>query len=692
MIEKEKKVFDKAMRGFNASHESSIEVRKIAAEDRRFLSIPGAMYEGAFGEQFKNKPMFEFNKIKVAANRLVNDYMQNRISPIFSAKEGKEYDKLADVCASLYRADEQDSCSDEALDNAFKEGPAGGGMGAWRLTTREVDEDNEEDERQRIVFEPIYDACKTVYFNTDAKRTEKSDATECWVLTSMSRDYYEDKYDESIDSWPEDVQSEFDWAGPDAVWVAEYYKKEKVKEVYKVYRGLINGVDGIDDEVRYTEEELEDDPELEQNLIDQGYKLVREEKKTCNKVHKYIMSGGGILEDLGFIAGEHIPIIVTYGDRWYIDGNEWFSGIVRNAKDQARLDNMLRSRLAMDSASSGVEKPVVTPEQIAGREDMWSNDNINNNAVLLLNQQYDADGNLIPLALQYTRVSNISPALAALLQVTDQDRKDILGDQLSSEQTSSNVSGRSVELTQQALDSRSYLPIANHGKAIRWCAKVWLSMAKEVYVEEKRKMKAVTESGDTSYIELNRPALNDDGVENDLSKADFDIAVDVGPSSSSKRTASVRELMGLKAIESDPQNAAVIGLFILMNMEGEGLSDLNDYARKRLVEQGIVEPTEDEKKELEAAQANQQPDPQAEYLKAAAQNESAKAVKAQADTMLTAAKVEETRIKVAEMLAGIDASKQQQVLDLIQTLQGLSQEGQSTAPNQAGESKGVSDE
>ena len=94
---------------------------------------------------------------------------------------------------------------------------------------------------------------------------------------------------------------------------------------------------------------------------------------------------------------------------------------------------------------------------------MWADDNTKNYPYLFLEPSIGIDGQEVIPPLQYTRSPQIPPALAALLQTTDQDRKDILGDQAGSEQTAANVSGKAVELTQQSLDSRSYGPIASFG-------------------------------------------------------------------------------------------------------------------------------------------------------------------------------------------------------------------------------------
>ena len=112
----------------------------------------------------------------------------------------------------------------------------------------------------------------------------------------------------------------------------------------------------------------------------------------CIRDSKYIIDGSRVLEDLGFIAGTEIPIIPVYGKRWFIDNRERMMGHVRMVKDAQRLKNMQLSRLAEISAYSTVEKPVFSPEQVAGFEIMWQEDNVKNYPYLLVNPIANADG------------------------------------------------------------------------------------------------------------------------------------------------------------------------------------------------------------------------------------------------------------------------------------------------------------
>lgn len=654
-------VHQEAISEFDDVQSSMRDERLQCLQDRRFYSIAGAQWEGPLGTQFENKPRFEVNKVHLAVIRIFNEYRNNRITVNFVSKEGQESDKLADTCSSLYRADEQDSQAEEAYDNAFEEA-VGGGFGAWRLRAEYEDEEDDENEYQRIRFEPIFDADSSVFFDLNAKRQDKSDARKCWVVTAMSRQAYIDEWGDDPASWPKVVfQRQFDWLTPDVVYVAEYYVVEDAKETVHIYRGL----DG--EERRVRDSELNDDDSLEETLSATGFREVRQKKIKTRKVHKYIMSGSGILEDCGYIAGKHIPIVPVYGKRWFVDNVERCMGHVRLAKDAQRLKNMQLSKLGEISALGSVEKPIFTPEQIASHQMMWAEDNVKNYPYLLVNPLTDGNGNPTAVGpVAYTKAPEIPPAMAALLQITEQDMQDVLGNQQAGEQLQPNISGKAVELIQNKLDMQTFIYMSNMAKAIKRSGEIWLSMAKDILVDEGRKMKGIGEQGEVESIELLKPMATESGAvehENDLSEADFDVAVDVGPSSASKRQTTVRSLTGMMQITQDPETLQVLGAMAMMNMEGEGISEVRDYFRQKLIRMGVVKPTEEEAQQLAAEMQGQQPDPNAVFLQASAEQAQAEAVKARADTILTVAKAEKTKAETAETLAGMDLAERQHIVD-----------------------------
>ncbi|MCW1490380.1 portal protein [Acinetobacter baumannii] len=650
--------------------------RQQCLEDRRFYSIAGAQWEGKLGEQFANKPKFEVNKIHLAVIRIINEYRNNRITVDFVSKDGSQNDELADTCDGLYRADEQDSGAEEAYDNAFEEA-VGGGFGAFRLRACEEDEEDEENERQRIKIEPIFDADSCVFFDLDAKRQDKADANFCFVLTSMTHDAYKEEYGDDPASWKKDISnSEFDWCTPDIVYVAEYYVIEKVKEKQHIFV-LIDGT-----EQRYMADELEKDPSIQERLDATGAQELRIKTLERRKVRKYMMSGSQILEDCGYIAGRYIPIVPVYGKRWFVDNVERCMGHVRLCKDVQRLKNMQLSRLGEIAALSPIEKPIMAPEQVAGFEHMWANDNIDNNPYLLANPLTDINGNVIAQGpISYTKPPQVPQSLAALLQLTDVDIRELLGNQEQGEKINANVSAEAIDLVQNQLGMQSYIYIDNFAKAIKRCGAIWLSMAKELYVEEGRRMKTIGKQDEVDSAELSRPVIGESGIEyeNDLTKASFDVGVDVGPTSSSKKSAIVRQLQALLPYTQDPQDMKILLAMIYMNMEGEGIKDFRNYYRKYLVQLGVVEPTEEEQQEMMAAAQNQPPDPNAQYLEAAAEEASAKAQKAKADTIKVVADAEKTRADTAATLAKMDRDDQQATLDMVQQINQATQQNMASA-------------
>ena len=656
----------KAKRQFDIIQSAVRDERQQCLEDRRFYSIAGAQWEGQLGDQFANKPKFEVNKIHLAVIRIINEYRNNRITVDFVSKDGSKNDDLADACDGLYRADEQDSGAEEAYDNAFEEA-VGGGFGAFRLRACEEDDEDEENERQRIRIEPIFDADSSVFFDLDSKRQDKADAKFCFVLSSMTHDRYMEEYEEDPSSWDKDItNTEFDWFTPDLVFVAEYYAVEKVKEKQHIFQ-LIDGT-----EERYSEKELKEDTSIRERLDATGAQELRIKTIERCKVHKYIMSGQKIIEDCGYIAGRYIPIVPVYGKRWFIDNVERCMGHVRLCKDPQRLKNMQLSMLGEISALSPREKPIFDAEQVAGHENMWANDNLENYPYLIANALRDREGNVVQTgAIGYTKPPQVPPAMTALLQLTDYDIKELLGNQEQGEKINANVSAEAIDLVQGQLGMQSYIYIDNFAKAIKRCGAIWLSMAKELYVEEGRKMKAIGKQDEVDSVELSRPVVSDKGLEyeNDLTKASFDVAVDVGPTSSSRKSAIVRQLQALLPFTTDPQDLKILLAQIYMNMEGEGIKDFRNYYRKWLVQLGVVEPTAEEEQALMAAAQNQQPDPQAELANALAAEANSKAMKAQADTLLTAAKTEQTKADTAKTLSDMEIGQREAVLNAYQQIE-----------------------
>jgi len=668
--EKLAQVHATALRQFDEIWSAVSEEREQCLEDRRFATIPGAQWEGKEGDQFKNRPRYEVNKTHLAPMRIINEYRNNRITVDFISKDGKNDDELADACDGLFRADERDSGAEEAYDNAYEEGVLGG-YGAFRLRTEYEDDEDPDDERQRIRIEPIYDADTSVFFDLNAKRQDKADAKHCFVLYSRTIQSFIDEFGDDPATWPKDEEGTgFDWATPDVVYIAEYYLVDEKTDYALAYLGPAG------DEKKMLESALTDD--MLDELQATGYKETKRKRIKTRCVHKYLMSGADVLEDMGVIAGRNIPIVPFYGKRWFINNIERCAGAVRYAKDAQRLKNMQLSKLAEISAVSSVSKPIVAPQQMTGLSKYWETDNLENYAYLPLNPLIGADGNPMPAGpLAYTQPPEIPPALAALLQLTETDLADLLGNQRDTEKLVSNISGKAVEMIQQQKDIQSFIYESNFAKSIRRAGEIWLSMARDVYVEEGRVMKTVGQQDEIDTVKLGEARMDPEtkalstGV--DFARAKFDVVVDVGPSSTSRRQATVRELTSLLQMTQDPETGMVLLSTAMMNMEGEGLAEVREYSRKKLVQMGIGKPTEEEAEAMAAA--SQQTSANDKALEAMAQEAEAKATGERVKVLKTLAETKKIEADTAETLSNIDISQTDQLASLAAQLGEATQAG-----------------
>lgn len=644
--------------------------REQCIEDRRFI-LAGGAWEGDLLKQFQNMPRPEVNKITLSIRRILNEYRKNYITVKFVPKDDTD-DTTAESLNGLFRADEQDSNARIAYLNAFNE-KVSGGIGAWRLRTVYEDEYDSENEYQRIIFEPITDADKNVYFDVDSKRQDHSDATKCWVLHFYSKEYVEERWDVDTASFPKDDEtSQFDWYRPDGIYVAEYYEVEEAKKRIAM---LVNELNGEQQKI-----DLKEYNERIEEFTALGFYKIKERVVKERKVHKYFVSGSKTLEDCDYVAGKYIPVIMDYGIRWYVDEIERAMGHVRLAKDVTRLGNMVMSKLAQFASLSPMSKPILTPEMVASQNGaiakMWREDPQINNPYLLVNPIADVNGNTVIPQIQYTQTPQIPAPVVALYEMVEKHLQDVLGNQQNAEMMNPRQSGVAVELALDRIDMQSYDYYDNHIIAQKHSGKVWLSMAQEVYCEKGRKMKAMSAEGEISQVELYKPMIIE-GVstyENAFDKSKCDVWVDVGASYTTRREKTVNNLSQLLPFVTtvDPQQAALITNTIMMNMEGEGIADLRKFNRKKLVMAGIVEPNEDEQAEMEEAQANQQPDANTMYLQAEAQNAMAKAEKAKADTVKSLADAENINAKTAEILANMDDKEARTLLETIERLTSVS--------------------
>ncbi|EDA8689548.1 portal protein [Salmonella enterica subsp. enterica serovar Newport] len=696
MAETLEKKHERIMLRFDRAYTPQQDVREKCIEATRFARVPGGQWEGAtaagtkLDDRFEKYPKFEINKVATELNRIIAEYRNNRITVKFRPGDKEASEELANKLNGLFRADYEETDGGEACDNAFDDA-ATGGFGCFRLTSMLVNEYDPMDERQRIAIEPVYDPSRSVWFDPDAKKYDKSDALWAFCMYSLSPDKYEAEYGKtppaSLDvttmtSW------EYDWFEPEVVYIAKYYEVRKESVDVISYRQPITG-----EIATYDSDQIED---IEDELALAGFQEVARRSVKRRRVYVSVVDGQNFLEKPRRIPGEHIPLIPVYGKRWFIDDIERVEGHIAKAMDPQRLYNLQVSMLADSAAQDPGQVPIFDPEQVRGLEKHWEDRGKKRPAFLVARAPRDKAGNPIGPAApgSFTPAPQLSPAIATMLQLTSADIQEVTGSSQAMQQMPSNIAQETVNNLMNRADMASFIYLDNMAKSLKRAGEVWLSMAREVYGSE-REVRVVNEDGTDDIALMNAQVVDSQTGRvvalNDLSTGRYDVTVDVGPSYTARRDATVSVLTNVLStmLPNDPMRPAIQGI-ILDNIDGEGLDDFKEYNRNQLLTSGIVKPRNEKEQQIvmqaQQAAANQQ-NPEmvlAQAQMVAAQAEAQKATNETAQTQIKAFTAQqdamESQANTVYKLAQARNIDDKAVMEAIRLLKDVSESQQSQIP------------
>lgn len=624
--------------------------RERAADDMLFYHI--TQWDDNLLGQAQLQYRGQFDVLRKAGRQIMADLRANPVQVDFEPKdEGR--DDGADLLDGIYRADDRVNTSREAYDNASSEAVVCG-YGAWELYT-EYETNRAGNENQVIRRRPVYEANNNCYWDTNSKRLDKSDANYADILVAYSQEGYRDLVkdltgedigsDYVMDSFktPEESYA-FPWAAGDNtyIYVATFYHREKTKDI------ILTLEDPLGMPLVLRQSDLED---VMDDLIDEGYKIVDEKEIKRWKVTKYIASGERILKTYD-VPGESIPLIPTYGERAFVEGEEHYEGVTRLAKDPQRLRNFQLSYLADIVSRSPRPKPIFTPEQVQGFEFMFEDTGADNHYPYLLNNSKDANGAALPIGPVAVMPESQAPtSLIQSIALSREAVSDVADPGVPQDIADTDLSGKAVIALQARLDQQSLVYQQNFKHAKRRDAEIYAQMAAEVY-DAPRKVTLVLPDGTTKKVQVMETIQDKETGEmkvlNDVTNMEFDVYAEIGPNYQTKKEQTIEQLgaMGTAVAQTDPNMQKMLILKQLTLIDGVNMDDVRDYARKQLILSGFMEPeTDEEILMLQQNQQNQQPDPnmligQAEIMKGQAQ-----LMKEQRETAKDAATIENNQAK-----------------------------------------------
>jgi hypothetical protein len=318
--------------------------------------------------------------------------------------------------------------------------------------------------------------------------------------------------------------------------------------------------------------------------------------------------------------------------------------------DIQKLYNAAVSKMAETSAMSPREIPIFAEEQMPQHlADLWKNQIVDRHPYAVVRPLLDpATGQVLSAGpIGKVEAPSVDPNTAAVLQIARTDLTENQDD--GSDEVKANTSADALEFAATRVDARSGIFLDNWRKTTKCGGEIYVSQCADVYFEPGREVETMTEDGNDGTATLVQNYVNKQGksgYQNDFTRGHYKVVVDVTEATSTRRDKTVKSCMNMASVAVEAQDtdlARVLLLTAVMNTDGEGLSDVQDWSRKQLLTLGATQPTDEEQAAMEQAAAQQQqqpPDPAVVVAQAKAEDLAASAKQRAADTVLKLAQAQ----------------------------------------------------
>ncbi len=549
-------ILTEALEIFDQAQEAEAENRRLALDDLKFARMADQWDEQIRKDRARDgRPCLTVNRLPSFIRQVVNDARLNKPQIRVRPVDGGADVNTADVMNGLIRNIEQASNADVAYDTAA-DFAVTMGFGYFRVDVDFAHDDTfDQDIRIERIANPF-----SVYGDPFSTAADSSDWNHGFITTVLPRERFEAKYPgaEAVDFRDLPQSSAHHWLNEDEVTVAEYWRREEVdRKVLQLSNGMVIDEDAFENAKRFFEAQI--------------IEPVRERLVTSHKVTHRIMSGVEVIEETEW-AGRFIPIVPVYGDEVNVEGRRWFHSLIRDAKDAQRMFNYWRTT-STELVALAPKAPFIGPKGFAKTDrDKWESANTVNWPYL------EYDGAVPPQRQPFDGVP--AGALQEALNAND-DMKAIMGLHDASLGAPSNeISGVAIAARQREGDVSTFHFIDNLSRAIRHAGRVIVDLIPMVYTG-RRVVRVLGQDGTPAEAQLAPfpgDALQAEARGNwaneifDLSVGKYDLAVDAGPSFTTRREEAASQMLDL--VRVFPAAAPIIGDLLVKNLDWPGADEI----------------------------------------------------------------------------------------------------------------------
>ena len=481
-----------------------------------------------------------------------------------------------------------------------------------------------------------------------------------FIIDVVSKSEFKRKYPKS-----EITASDFDaaalgasaahWFDGDAVVVAEYYW---IEETEATLVALSDGSTGYKDELD------------EQAAAMSGVVIVAERPSTKRRVRWAKITACDVLEETE-IKCRWVPVFPVYGDEIDVGGEVTRRGMVRDAKDPARMYNFWMTT-ATEEVALRPKTPFIGAEgQFDTDRAKWATVNAKSYAYLQYKPQM-VNGQLAPPP-QRQPMADVPVGVLQMAMHASEDIKTITGMHDASLGARSNeTSGRAIMARQREGDISNFHFADNLNRAVRHAGRCIIDMLPHYY-DTARVVRIRGEDETLDSAQINTPVMGEDGITrvmNDITMGKYDVTITAGPSYTTQRQEAADGMAQLA--QAWPKLMEIAGDEVIGNLDWPGADRISERIKRTLPPQIIGDEDGGQPQVPPEAQAQMAQMQQAmQQMEQELQRAQSGLAKAQIDA--------QSRVAVAQ----INAQSKQDVEELKGMVQMLLQRMQVPAPLEA---------
>lgn len=494
--------------------------RNRAIEDLKFLNGDQWGEDEKKKRTLRKRPMLTINMLPEKVDKVIGDMRQNRARIKIRPMDAKASGEIARIREGLIAGIEYNSNASMIYDYAGGRA-AECGHGAWRILTRYC-EDNPF--VQEIYLKLIKNSF-AVFLDPDAQDPCKSDAKWGFILSSMTKDEFEEKYPGK--ALPSEELSlgvglgEELWYDDEKVTVAEYFTIEEEEETMCLMsNGDVVTKKEADESISTWEKEIKGllgmasimpppppgatvpqqgspaptetgvapppstIPTVTQGtspLEQEGPKILKEKKVNKKVVMHRVITSVEVLDGPNKFPGRYIPIVEVLGKERNIEGKDYRRGLITDAKDPQRMLNYWNTAAAETIALAPKAPWLGTPKQFEGFEEDYAAAHEENFPYLKYNPDEKTQGTP-PVR---THPGDPPVALFTQIQVAEKNLHSVVGMGPDMRDVAPDASQKAIIQRQKPAELSTFPFIDNLAGAILFSGKIINEMIPEVYDTER---------------------------------------------------------------------------------------------------------------------------------------------------------------------------------------------------------------